>query len=157
MKSIGFSNQFPAQAFAMFDMNSDGGLDEDERLAPLLRTYSFAEFDIDNGGRLTMEELRSGFAAREPIWHVQVHARGAESSDAIRHGGKSCGCCYSTSNIWMANYLTREPGDSPIQRDKRIAYRPRPSATGHGGIRVGQSRVEAYSHSSHDSAKLHPA
>lgn len=79
----GVSNQFSDQAFLTFDVNNDGGLDETEIPAPALREYAFADLDQNGDGKLTIKELREGFADKEPIWLIQVRARGAESPDAV--------------------------------------------------------------------------
>lgn len=73
----------PVEAFAMLDVNNDGGLDEAEIPASALREYSFEELDQDDDGKLTLRELNEGMNPMSPIWNVQVRARGAESPDGV--------------------------------------------------------------------------
>ena len=76
-------NQIPFEAFAMLDVNNDGGLDESEIPAPALREYSFEDLDQDENGKLTLREINEGMNPKSPIWNVQVRARGAESPDGV--------------------------------------------------------------------------
>jgi Ca2+-binding EF-hand superfamily protein len=83
LPSLSQTNQFPDQAFVMLDANTDGFLDENEIPEAALQEYSFDDIDRDDNGKLTIEEIRNGLAGEEPIWFIQVRARGAESPDAV--------------------------------------------------------------------------
>jgi Ca2+-binding EF-hand superfamily protein len=76
-------NQIPPQAFAMLDANNDGGLDEAEIPAEALREYSFEDLDQDGDDKLTLREINEGMSPKQPIWNVQVRARGAETPDGV--------------------------------------------------------------------------
>ncbi len=73
--STSFANQFSDQAFAMFDLDKDGGLDKTEIPKPVLREHSFEAIDSDQDGKLTIQEIHAALAAKKPIWSVQVRAR----------------------------------------------------------------------------------
>jgi len=77
------SRAIPPGAFAALDMDGDGVLIESEIPNGFLREYSFAELDSDANGELTLTELQTGMARIQPIWAMQVRARGAEVADAL--------------------------------------------------------------------------
>jgi Ca2+-binding EF-hand superfamily protein len=75
--------QIPPQAFAALDADNDGGLDQTEIPAAALREYSFEDLDQDGDEKLTLREINEGMSPKQPIWSIQVRARGAETPDAL--------------------------------------------------------------------------
>ena len=80
-KRIG-RQRIPIEAFAMLDANNDGGLDEAEIPDQFEDQYSFEDYDADNDGKLTLNEINEGMQPKAPIWSIQVRGRGAEFPDA---------------------------------------------------------------------------
>ena len=80
---IGTGVNFPREAFLALDANNDGALDEAEIPDQFEDQYSFEDFDADDDGKLTFEEIQSGMAPKQPIWAVQVRGRAAEVPDVM--------------------------------------------------------------------------
>lgn len=77
------NNQLPPEAFAMFDANNDGFLEESEIPEQFKQQYSFEDLDINDDDKLTLDEIHEGMRPKSPIWSVQVRGRGAEFPDAV--------------------------------------------------------------------------
>ncbi|MGB7345342.1 MAG: hypothetical protein WBD20_14095 [Pirellulaceae bacterium] len=76
-------NQIPPEAFAMLDANNDGELDEAEIPDQFEELYSLEDFDADENGKLTLEEINQGMLGKSPIWSVQMRGRAAEFPDVL--------------------------------------------------------------------------
>jgi Ca2+-binding EF-hand superfamily protein len=77
------ANPIPPQAFLMLDANSDGGLDATEIPEQALQEYSFEDFDQDQDGKLTLQEINEGMSPKTSFWSRQVRGRAAEVPDAV--------------------------------------------------------------------------